>query len=444
MLTTLIERLEPRIAPASLTGRTLKYVDLDGDSVTVAFSKGTLAAGNFTFDTAFGDAGPQQLQRIAVTGVADIDTANITVTVKRGPDGDGVAHVGEIIATGRDLGAVKMAGNLGKIAAGSGALDGPGIKSLSIGSYGIFFGATQPGGSNQSSTVVGDVGTLAIAGDFGGGAMGINGNVNTLKIGGSLVGGSFPSEGRLIVGGNLGKATVGGSLLGGSGAISGQLFVVGNAGSITVKGSLLGGSPSSDQGSGQIDVGGSAGSISILGDIRGPSGAGKQDSIEVGGVLGTLTVGGSVSGVGTGIATIALAHGVDVPGKAAGKVWIKGNAQRMVLEVGDGNTLGGTPVTLEHLIVGGSFLQSRVAVGTNSGADSVGGTIDDSFNAASVIKKLEIKGSLFGTVGGSDYFGILAGNIASAVVAGRKLSLGAGTQNLSVAPSGDVFARDVT
>jgi hypothetical protein len=48
-----IESLESRIAPASLTGRILTYTDIDGDKVTVAFTKGTLAEANFTLDSPY-------------------------------------------------------------------------------------------------------------------------------------------------------------------------------------------------------------------------------------------------------------------------------------------------------------------------------------------------------------------------------------------------------
>lgn len=51
-----IEHLESRIAPASLIGRVLSYTDIDGDKVTVAFSKGSLSSGNFIFDNTFGSA----------------------------------------------------------------------------------------------------------------------------------------------------------------------------------------------------------------------------------------------------------------------------------------------------------------------------------------------------------------------------------------------------
>jgi hypothetical protein len=46
-----IEPLEPRIAPATLTGHVLTYTDVDGDKVVIGFSKGMLTDAMFTFDT---------------------------------------------------------------------------------------------------------------------------------------------------------------------------------------------------------------------------------------------------------------------------------------------------------------------------------------------------------------------------------------------------------
>ena len=42
------ERLEARIAPATLAGHLLTYTDLDGDHVSITIYKGTLAPGMFT------------------------------------------------------------------------------------------------------------------------------------------------------------------------------------------------------------------------------------------------------------------------------------------------------------------------------------------------------------------------------------------------------------
>lgn len=436
-----IELLESRIAPATLTGRVLKYVDLDGDQVTVTFTKGSIASSNFTFDTSFATTGPQQLQRIDVSGVADVEGSNLIVSTKRATGGDGIAHIGEIIATGRDLGVVKTGGNIGKIIAGNNTLPAPGIKALTIGSYGIFDGATQPMASNQSSIITGSVGSITILGDFGVGTLSVAGSVKTLKVGGSFVGGSNPSEGRFIISGDLTTGTIGGSFIGGAGTLSAQLTITGNAGSLLIRGSLIIGAIPSDVQSGQVEVSGSIKTLNILGDVRGSSTTFTQNSISVDGTVGSLKIGGSVSGRPDNPATIRLADTITLPGIAVTSVLIKGTAQNMILSAGLNFGTGST-LSVGSVTINGSFLQSRIAIGAQYGADNKPGTADDMLNAASVLNKLIIKGAVFGTVGGSDYFGILAGKIASATLSGSKIALAPGAQNLNVALSSDVFVKD--
>jgi hypothetical protein len=101
-----LEMLEARIAPAALVGKVLTYTDVDGDKVTVTFSKGAPAAGNFTFDAGTVDGATtahQQLELIDVHGdsTSPFNGTNITVAVKRAVGGDGLAAIGRINAAGR-------------------------------------------------------------------------------------------------------------------------------------------------------------------------------------------------------------------------------------------------------------------------------------------------------------------------------------------------------
>ena len=78
-----MEMLETRLAPAVLVNpSTLTYQDVDGDTVTVHVSKGTLSQANFTFDSAFGNTGPQQLRLINLTS-SQFQGANLSVTAVR-------------------------------------------------------------------------------------------------------------------------------------------------------------------------------------------------------------------------------------------------------------------------------------------------------------------------------------------------------------------------
>jgi hypothetical protein len=114
-----LEVLEDRLAPAVLVNpTTVTYQDVDGDTVTVHVSKGSLTQANFTFNSPFSFNAPQQLQLIDLRS-AQFQGANLSVTAVRSVQGgDGFVNVGEIDATGVDLGAVSVHGDLGKAAPG--------------------------------------------------------------------------------------------------------------------------------------------------------------------------------------------------------------------------------------------------------------------------------------------------------------------------------------
>src|SRR5678816_3892338 len=99
-----IEPLESRIAPASLT-----FTDVDGDNVKITISGvGSLTLGVNVIVTA------DQLQTLDLSGAA-FQGANVKIVATRAPllGGDGFVNVGRINATGRDLGTVRVDGDLG-------------------------------------------------------------------------------------------------------------------------------------------------------------------------------------------------------------------------------------------------------------------------------------------------------------------------------------------
>src|SRR5262245_22935434 len=123
-----VETLERRDAPATLvSGTRLTYRDCDGDSVSVTFSKPILTAANantiFTFDTGGVDGNnstKQQLRAIDLTslGATAKGVAITTAAVRNSlSGGDGFAAVGQIDATGIDMGAVAIDGDLGRVRA---------------------------------------------------------------------------------------------------------------------------------------------------------------------------------------------------------------------------------------------------------------------------------------------------------------------------------------
>src|SRR5262245_16030800 len=147
-----LEQLERRDAPAALVGSNkVTYQDADGDNVTVTLSKPLLTAGNvgtiFTFNNAFATAGPQQLQTIDLTSLGAAATGMATTTsafASTTTGGDGFAALGHINATGIDLAAVVIDGDLGRIRAGDATTVTSGLRGLtvqSMGRYGTSTGA---------------------------------------------------------------------------------------------------------------------------------------------------------------------------------------------------------------------------------------------------------------------------------------------------------------
>lgn len=427
----MIEFLECRIAPAALTGRVVKYIDLDGDAVTVTLTKGTLAEANFIFDTAFATTGPQELQKIDLSGVADVDTSNITVAVKKAASGDGIANIGAIVATGHDLGAVKVKGNLGSIAAGKNTQPAPGLASLNVASLGLVGTAEQAAGP---SSIMDAAGRVNIAGDLGDSFFAKS--LDILKVGGSII-----RDGRVFIDGDLTKASIRGSIIGGPDSVDYDFYVQGNLGSLVVGGSVIGGTIASDITTPQIFVDGNAGKITIGGDVRGPTGAFDQVSLRVGGTLGSLTIGGSVTGSSELGVILRLADRVNTFGQGVGSVLIKGSTLNM--QLGVSVVFTNSQSMVGSITINGAFISSGISVSGTSGMDGKYGTADDTITPSSVINSLTIKGAVYGTSAAGDSFAINAGKVAKAKITGRVVSLSGGTQTLTIASSGDVFIRDL-
>jgi hypothetical protein len=145
-----LERLETRDAPATLVSATkMTYQDIDGDNVSVTFSKPILNAGNVNNIFTFGlgnvngsNALKQRLLEIDLAGVAAASGTTITTSAVHSSvtGGDGFAELGHIDATGIDLGAVTIDGDLGRILAGDATTKTTALAALtvqSLGRYGL-------------------------------------------------------------------------------------------------------------------------------------------------------------------------------------------------------------------------------------------------------------------------------------------------------------------
>src|SRR6202000_1487159 len=127
-------------ATVSPAGNLITYQDGDGDDVTIKLSKSHLVTPSnldsiFHFSTTLDGANTakQQLQTIDLTSLGtSAEGLGITITAKRDATngGNGSANVGYLNATGIDLGAVKIVGDLGRIDAGLNSMKTPAVKSL--------------------------------------------------------------------------------------------------------------------------------------------------------------------------------------------------------------------------------------------------------------------------------------------------------------------------
>jgi hypothetical protein len=426
------EPLEDRRLMATLVNpTTLSYQDIDGDNVTVKFSKPILtssAVANNIFDFSVGNVNnsnalKQQLREIDLGSLASVAGTTISVTAvsSSSTGGDGFAAIGQILAD-LDLGAVTIDGDLGRIDAGDANTATTGLAGLtvqSLGRYGIgATGATSlttaitgrlgqltvkgdvdtasvfvQGGANGSIGAItlkcslsgdgvetgrifatGDIGAVQVDGDIVGGTGGnsgsiqsLSGKIASLRVGGSLIGGSGTGSGRVSAYTSLGAATIQGSLVGGSGYQSGSLYSENGITSIKVGGSLIGGSGNE---SGHIQARGNAGPVTITGNLRGGTGnqSGAMSLVDV----SRIEIGGSLLGGSGGSSGSVVAKAVTGVSKITGDV-LGGSGAFSGLVYAD---------KLNNLTIGGSV---------------IGGTGNDSGSVyCSSIGTLTITGNLVG------------------------------------------------
>ncbi len=399
---SIIELLEARIAPAAVfvSPTTAKYTDLDGDLVTVRFSKPILTSANLaTILLTTASGGSDTLDQIKLAGLTAASGTSISVSVAVNGDGDGLTTVGTIDATGIDLGAVNIKGDLSTIIAGDTTLTNGGLKSLTVTSFGV--ADTIAGDISVGSIITGSAGPLIVRTEFSGASFevqaptGADARLASIFVGGSVVAGSGASTGNIIAGGDVGKVTILGSLSGNkaSSGLIGSDF--GKVGAVTIRGSILGGT---EMNSGQV-FGNSIASIVVGGNLFG--GTAKFTGNIFGGKIGPVTIGNAIFG-GDGESSGTINSSGPIGNLKVGTY----------LQGGDGDDSGqifgdslGT-VTLGSSLIGGKGDRSGNILGTgNIGAIKIGGSLsgggtDDTTDESGEIRSFE-------------------GNIASVTVAGN-------------------------
>ncbi len=420
----------------SADGRTVKYMDVDGDVGTITISKGRFTGNEFQWQKA-GTVGGEQLQFIDLRGATRFANANLRVTGEPAPGfpgvSDGKVNVGFIVAAvpdpqslqftlGIDLGTVFIDGDLGRIDAGD-TFVSPAIRKLEVGSFGAVPG-TLPNGSDgnplpNTSSVLASISKIIVHGDFAGQlqVFGDNfGDIGSLKIEGALTGAL--GEGVVFFSGTLGNAVIGsivGGSVNGSGQVIGNVSTHANINSITVLGAVTGGSGGS---SGQIHaerigsvkmgslVGGTGinsgtivgdgtrgrvGTVKILGDIIGAQTLGASDDNTVAATSGTIfgqtgvgnvNVGGSIRG--------GVLHN-------SGSIVSSGNIGSVTI---GGNVEGGTGTGSGSLLVSNGKA-NRVQVGTASSPSQIIGGSGASSGILSIHDAPNIKvfGDILGGLG---------------------------------------------
>ncbi len=372
---------KPLAVTLSLDKKSATFTDVDGDLVTVKASKGLFDGSEFTgLETGANGAGQLQTLKLG----ADFTGAAITFTAKAtAQGGNGFVNLGLLDATGVDLGAVKIAGDLGRIAAGTpgGDLKVPGVKSLAVQSIGLLGTSTQAAGGNLDSKIEGALPKLSVKGDL---------RDVTLLVGGAADG-------------ILGSATIGGSIV-----------------STQTGGSLIFGDAA-------------IGTLKIGGDVRTNSTV-LPSTIATNGTIGAITIGGSIIADSAAFPVQIRAFG-KVTAPAAGidlaikSVTIRGSVENAVINVGI-PTVGpsNADASIGSITVGGDWLASVAVAGATSadgrfgnGDDlKIGGGARDNPDISSTIGSFTVKGQALGTATPtSDMFGVVAERIGKAKVGGR-------------------------
>ncbi len=396
MNSLLLEVLEDRIAPA-----TALFTDVDGDSVTVWTSKGTNDQLQMLVDSAVDNG---QMKTLDLSNNAIFNGTSIKISVSnRAANGDGLVNVWHINATGIDLGAVTVNGDLAKLTAGDMNYKNGSVKSVNVQSIGVNGGATDKawqmlGGTSSftvANTVSGaflnwdgpngsiTVGKIFIGGDLRGDASGegtINvfatsgsGRINQITIQGSLIGTNMADSGE--IGANIiGKVVIGGSLKGTSSSYSGVIWATQSLGDVTVGGGLEGGGGTY---SGTIYSDSTMGSVVIGGNLTGGSGL-HSGGIFADGDIKSARIGGSLlgdSGYGSG--------GIFTAGRI-------GNVSAGAL-IGDAGTYSGAIYGETGL--GDVSVSGGLTGGSGGGSGGIG------MGAGSLLKSLKVGGDLIGGSG---------------------------------------------
>jgi hypothetical protein len=390
----------------SANGKTAKFLDGDGDGVTVKISTGTLDASNFAINAAPGGvAGGGYFGGLDLSD-AEFAGAKLTITAKRGPlGGDGLINLGFLDATGVDLGKVKIKGDLGRIEAGDANLATPALLSLDLVSMGILGEFTQYDiVQDPMSNVVGSIPKITVSGDMR--ALQLNAeSLGTVIIAGSL-------NQSIHLNGNLTALSVGGDI---------------QFSNISVGGDI-----------GHIGAGSEPGQYRLTGGIT------VKGSMHRGGIFTTdlsrLKVGGSISETGI-IAGGDLDPVNLLAAQTVGSITVGGGFESSGVYIGENNP----DVQVGRIRVGTDWIKSSVYVGaftvSNEGIPGIIAGGDPAILAS--VASIVIKGHVLGNFEAFDQFDFYAEHIGAFKSGGAALPMTAGADVFSIGSTFDVTVRDL-
>lgn len=359
-----VEVLESRIAPAAV----FTFTDTDGDTVTVKTTKGTNLDLPGILHRGPGGVG-EQLQVVDLRDAKWAGT-KLTITATK-PDGSpSTVDVGYVNATGNDLGAVQIDGDLGAIDAGNKDKAAAAVAALTVKSLGVLGTAT--GAPDLLSNLDGALGKVKIAGDFKDASVVVvdtsgkkKANIAGISIGGSWLGGSTSGAGKITADGKIGDVFVGGDFKGGTASQTGYLYAVSTIGKVSINGDFTGGTASS---AGRIFSGklfdetpNGIGAVKIMGTMKGGSGL-DSGNITSYGPLASLYIGENLEG-GTNFGTGDISYSdkpassLKIMGDMIGGKVPKTSEPGYFFNTGEISPAGG----FGSLYVGGSVLGGAVA-----------------------------------------------------------------------------------
>jgi hypothetical protein len=347
-------------------------------------------------------------------------------------------HITRLEVAGLVSNSITASGDIGPVVVGSdynATLTSTNGKLTSLQVGGSFLGAI--------STKTG-IGMVHVTQDFGrndapGATIDTEGTLAGVVIDGSLVAGPFLGSANIASKGNMGLIRIHGSMLANSQSETGKIDCGGNLTGVMVGGSVVGGSGREDTindgtllHEGQIYAVGKIGMVRIGGDLSGSGGVASAE-IRSHTRIDSVTIGGSVRGIGQGAGQIASEGSL-------GSVHIGGDVMGLGPNTGRISTGGpGSAGNIDRIFIGGTLFGPFDALGDNAGV------IFSSGDIGSIVIGGNLRGGIIGSSSGTNRSGwgyIEGGHIGSVLIKGTFFGPTDINSTYDLSKSGAIVARD--